>query len=191
MKRIITILTAVVAGALLALVAIQFAPSTFAQGPNTPPQSMTQRGRGPMMDRGSQQGGAAESLVGMAAAQLNLTQAELVAQLGDEGTILTALTTAGIDPQDFIDQFVASRAARLDAAVAAGTMTRVDADAHLNLVRSQVATRIAQPLSADGPQGRGQGMQHGTHGGDADGDGVCDQMPQAGQGHQGGRGPRR
>ena len=201
MQRTLGFLAAGLAGALIALLALTFATGTFAQGPNgqpaqATPSAGTMPGRGPMMGRG-QFGGPEESLVGMAAAELKLTQAELIAKLGTDGTIAAALTAGGIDPAAFIDRFVASRAARLDAAVAAGTLTRAQADAQLANARAMATTRINQPFTVRGPggQGAGAGTGAGQSFADADGDGVCDQMPaggQGGQGHMGGgRGPRR
>lgn len=195
MKRTVALIVAGIAGALIALLAVPFAPSAFAQGPGAQTGAngiaTFQRGGGPPAGSGRMAGGNTESLVGMAAAQLGITQAELVAQLGADGTILDALTAGGIAPQDFIDAFIAARAARLDAAVAAGRISRADADARLELVRSMAATRIAQPFSANGPQGRGTGAGTGPNFVDEDGDGVCDHMPAGGQRRGGGgRGPR-
>jgi hypothetical protein len=207
MKRTISLIVAGIAGALIALLALNFATNTFAQGPAqaTPGTGQMQgRGRmggGQMMGGQGQMGGQAESLVGMAAAQLKLTQAQLVAQLGTDGTIAAALTAGGVDPAAFIDTFVASRATRLDAAVAAGTMTRAAADAQLVTARSMSTARIYQPFTVLGPGGQGpnagQGAGSGTGFVDANGDGICDTMPAGGQGHMGqggmggGRGPRR
>lgn len=194
MRRTLSLLIAGVAGALVALLAMNFAASAFAQGPGGPPAQATpgagSAGRSQMMGRGQAMGGSAESLIGMAAARLGLSRAELLAQLGPGGTIADVLTAGGVEPAAFIDDFVASRAARLDGAVAAGALTREQADARLATARSMAAARIAQPLSAGGPGGRGAG--HGPGFVDEDGDGVCDQMPAGGQVRQGGgRGPRR
>jgi hypothetical protein len=215
MKRILTLLAAGLAGVVATLLALSFAASSFAQGPTGQATQPTagmygpgqQAGGGQMRGRGQgggqmmgreQAGGGAQSLVGMAAAELGLTQAELVAQLGSDGTLVDALSAAGIEPLDFIERFVASRAERLEAAVAAGTLTRADADARLATARSMSAARIAQPFTQPGPGG--QGPNQGAHGAnqgagfvDADGDGVCDQMPAGGQAQSrmGGHGPRR
>jgi hypothetical protein len=185
MKRIVALLAAGVAGAVIALLALSLASRAFAQGPGGRPATAAPDAApsGQMMGRG-QMGGQAQSLVGMAAAELDVTQAELVAQLGNDGAIATALTAKGIDPAGFVDRFVATRATRLDAAVAAGTLTREDADARLATARSMAAARIAQPFTAPGAvgQGAGQGTCQGTGFVDADGDGICDHQPAAGQG---------
>lgn len=191
MKRVLTFGAAGLVGAFIALLVLSLTPSVFAQGPNTQPgQRMPNAAQNGRMRQGM--GGAADSLVGMAAAQLNLTQVELAAQLGTDGTILAALTDAGIEPEAFLDSFVASRAERLAAAVAAGRMTQAEADAQLALARSMAATRIAQPFSANGRPSQAPGSGNGPTYTDADGDGVCDHQPADGQGRMGGgRGPRR
>ncbi|MEI7645084.1 MAG: hypothetical protein WCJ55_12480 [Chloroflexales bacterium] len=211
MNRTLSLIAAGIAGALIALLALNFATGAFAQGPGGQPAQATP-GTGPMMGRGQMgrgqmmggqmMGGQDESLVGMAAAQLHLTQAQLVAQLGTDGTIAAALTAGGVDPTAFIDSFVASRATRLDAAVAAGTLTRADADARLVTARAMSTARINQPFTVLGPGGQGPNAGQGSGTGfvDANGDGICDTMPAGGgQGHMGGgqggmgggRGPRR
>lgn len=215
MKRILTLIAAGLAGVVATLLALSFAASSFAQGPTGQSAADIMYGRGQqagssqMMGRGQQAGGgqmmgrgqaggSAQSLVGMAAGELGLTQAELAAQLGSDGTIADALSAAGIAPLDFVERFVASRAERLEAAVAAGTLSRADADARLATARSMSAARIAQPFTQLGPGGQGpnQGAQGANQGAgfvDADGDGVCDEMPAGGQaqGRMAGHGPRR
>jgi hypothetical protein len=205
MKRTLALLAAGVAGALIALLSLSLVTGAFAQGPAGPTAPGAYPGQ--MMGRGQmggQMGGSEQSLVGMAAAELGISQQELVAQLGTGGTIADALRAAGKDPAAFIEIFVASRAERLDAAVAAGTLTREDADARLATARSMAAARIAQPFTARGPgcqdadaDGLCDGMGTGGQGAgfvDENGDGVCDLMPQGGQmrGRMGGgRGPGR
>ncbi len=188
MKRVLTMIAS---GALIALLALGFADSALAQGP---------RGQGAPGRAGQQTrvGGPAQSLVGMAATQLGIPQAELVAQLRAGATIADALTAGGVNPASFIDSFVATRAERLNAAVAAGRLTRAEADAQLATARSLATARIYQPFTSRGPggqgpqAGQGQGRSAGPGFVDADGDGVCDNLPAAGQARMGGgRGPRR
>jgi hypothetical protein len=198
MKRTLALLAAGVAGALIALLSLSLVTGAFAQGSGGPAASAyggQMMGRGQMgsqmMSRG-QMGGGEQSLVGMAAAELGITRQELVARLGTDGTIAGALTAGGVDPAAFIDRFVASRAVRLDAAVAAGMLTREDADARLATARSMSATRIAQPFTTLSPGG--QGPSQGAGFVDENGDGVCDLMPEGGQmrGRMGGgHGPQR
>ncbi len=186
MKRVLTMIAS---GLLIALLALGFADSVLAQGPG---------GQGAAGRAGQQvhAGGPAQSLVGMAAAQLGITQAELVAQLRAGTTIADALKAGGVNPASFIDSFVATRAERLNAAVAAGRLTRAEADAQLATARSMATARIYQPFTSRGPGGQGSQVGQGRGAGpgfvDADGDGVCDNLPAGGQARMGGgRGPRR
>lgn len=193
MKRTLALLAAGVAGALIALLSLSLVTGAFAQGPAGPTAPGAYPGQ--MMGRGQmggQMGGSEQSLVGMAAAELGITRQELIAQLGTGGTIADAVTAAGVNPTAFIETFVASRAERLDAAVAAGALTREDADARLATARAMAAARIARPFTALGPGGHGA-VSQGAGFVDENGDGVCDLMPEGGQmpGRMGGRGPRR
>jgi hypothetical protein len=214
MKRALALLAAGIAGAMIAFFALSFAGGALAQGPGGQPTQPSpgtmpygqgqmmgrgqmgdqgqMMGRGQMGGQGQMMGGSEQSLVGMAAAELGLTQAQLVAQLGTDGTIADALKAGGVDPAAFIDTFVASRATRLDAAVAAGTLTREDADARLATARSMATARIYQAFTRLGPGGMGaqtgmarpggmggqagRGRSQGQGFVDADGDGVCDLM---------------
>lgn len=205
MKRTLSLLAAGLAGAVVALLALSLAGGAFAQGPTGQPVGPTPGtgtyGAGQMGGQmggrmGGRMGGSASSLVGMAADELEISQAELVAQLGTQGTIRDVLIAGDVDPEGFVERFVTSRAKRLEAAVAAGALTREEADARLATARSMAAARIAQPFTALGPGGQGMGQGAGQGAGfvDEDGDGVCDQMPAGGQarGPMGaGRGPRR
>lgn len=192
MKRTLAFRAAGLAGAIITLLTLSLATGAFAQGSGSPPAQPTPGtgpyGSGQMMGRS--QMGAGQSLVAMAAAEFGLTQAELVARLGSDGTIADALTAGDVDPAAFIERFVASRAERLDAAVAAGTITREDADARLSSARSMATARIYQPFTALGPSGQGQRQGAGFV--DENGDGICDLMPAGDQmrGRMGGRGPR-
>lgn len=173
MKRVLFLMTA---GVLAALIALSPMSNAFAQG------------RGAQAAGQARWGGPAQSLVGMAAAQLGMSQAELVAQLRNGASIAEVMRAKGGDPAKLVEAFVASRAERLEAAVAAGRLTRAEADARLATVRAMVTARIEQPFSVLGPGGRGAGQNFV----DRNGDGVCDNLPAGGQGRQGaGPGPRR
>jgi hypothetical protein len=124
-------------------------------------------------------GGPQQSLVAVAADTLGLTQADLVTELRSGKTIAQVASDKQVAPDTIIDAFVATRAERLDAAVAAGRMTRAQADAQLATMKANVTARVSQPWS---PQGNGPGSGFV----DQDGDGVCDH---AGGGRMGG-GPR-
>ena len=124
-------------------------------------------------------GGPQQSLVAVAADKPGLTQAALVSELQGSKTIAQVAESKQVAPDTIVAAFVATRAERLDAAVAAGRMTRAQADAQLATARANVSARLSQPWS---PQGNGPGASFV----DQDGDGVCDY---AGSGRMGG-GPR-
>jgi hypothetical protein len=163
------------AGVVLALaIAVALAPAVLAQGPGG---GIGPGAAGPGYGRGM--GGPQQSLVAVAADKLGMTQAQLVAELQGGKTIAQVAAERNVAPATIVDAFVATRQARLDAAVGAGRMTREQADARLATMRANVAARLSQPWS---PQGNGPG----TGFVDQDGDGVCDH---AGSGRMGG-GPR-
>ena len=170
------------AGVALAVVlAVVLAPAVLAQGPGTGYGSgggMGPGGSGPGYGRGI--GGPQQSLVAVAADKLNMTQANLVAELRNGKTIAQVAAERNVAPSTIVDAFVATRQARLDTAVAAGRMTRAQADAMLATMKTNVTARLNQPGTAQGG-GPGSGFV------DEDGDGVCDR---AGSGRVGG-GPMR
>lgn len=182
MTRLITLATM---GILVALLAIGAPTGAFAQGP-----------AGNAQRAGARLGGPEQSLVGMAATELGVSRVELVAQLRSGTTLAEALKAGGVNVAAFVDRFIASRAERLNAAVAAGALTRAEADARLATLRATVTARLDQPFTVRGPSGQGARAGQGGAGQnfvDANGDGVCDNMP-AGGGQArggGGRGPRR
>ena len=124
---------------------------------------------------GSQMGGPQQSLVAIAAQQLGIEQAELIAQLQGGKTIAQVASEKNVPLDTIVNAFVATRQARMAQAVANGRMTQAEADAMLAALRANVTARLRQPWS---PQGPGTGYT------DADGDGVCDY---AGNGRMGGR----
>jgi hypothetical protein len=163
------------AGVALALaLAIVLAPSALAQGPGTGAGGRGPGGGGAGYGRGM--GGPQSSLVAVAAQQLNMTQADLVAELRGGQTIAQVATTKQVGLNKIVDAFVATRTARLDAAVAAGRLTRAQADAQLATMKANVTARLSAPWS---PQGNGPGAGFT----DQDGNGVCDN---AGSGQMGG-----
>lgn len=177
MTRLITFVTL---GVLAAVLALGAPAGAFAQGPT---------GGGPWIR--ARLGSPEQSLVGTAAAQLGVSRLELLARLRSGMTLAEALRAGGVDVAAFADSFIASRAERLNAAVAAGALTRAEADARLAALRTSVTARLEQPFTVVGPAGQGAGGARNFV--DANGDGVCDNMP-AGGGRAragAGRGPRR
>lgn len=166
--------------ALAVMVAITFAPAVLAQGPagGGYGPGMGQRvhgqGRGGM---GAQIGGQQQSLVAVAAEQLGMDRADLVAELQGGKTIAQVASEKKVALDTIVNAFVAIRQERLAQAVAAGRITQAGADARLATMRANVTARLSQPWSPRGP-GAGAGYA------DADGDGVCDYT---GSGQMGGR----
>ena len=168
------------AGVAVALaLAIILAPSAFAQGPGGDYGPGTGPGSGAGYGRGM--GGPQHSLVAVAAQQLNMTQADLVAQLQGGKTIAQVAADKHVAVDTIVNAFVAPRAERLNAAVAARRLTQAQADTQLATIKANVTARLSAPWS---PQGNGPG----TGFVDQDGDGVCDNAGsgQPGSGRMGG-----
>lgn len=171
-----------VAGLLVALtVALLLAPTTWAQGPangQQPGMGAQAHGRGPG------NGGPGNSLVTIAARVIGMTQADLVAELQDGTTsIADVAADRGTPLDDIVDEAVAARLVRLQAAVDAGRIAPADAAAREATMRANVRSRLEAPWTAQGPRG-------GTGCVDADEDGVCANctgMPGSGNGRRGGR----
>lgn len=170
--------------AALALI-VGMAGSAQAQTPGPTPQGRGPRtGQMPAMGAGLRMGGPQASLVSVAANTLGMTQVDLVAQLQANKTIADVAAEKNVAPAAIVDAFVAPRVTQLNAAVAAGTITQAQADAMIAAMRANVTAQLSQPWTARGP---GNGTPRGDFV-DANGDGVCDEMPANGQG--GMRGPR-
>ena len=170
------------AGVAVALaLAIILAPSASAQGPGGGygPGTGMGPGGGPGYGRGM--GGPQTSPVAVAAQQLNMTQPDLVAELRGGKTIAQVAADKHVALDTIANAFVAPRAERLQAAVAAGRLSQAQADAQLATIKATVTARLSAPWS---PQGNGPG----TGFVDQDGDGVCDNAGsgQPGAGRMGG-----
>ena len=179
--------------ALAIVVAIALAPAVLAQGPvsgygpgssrdqiivATPQPGYAREmrgGIGPVQGMPRRMGGPQQSLVAVAADTLGMTQADLIAQLQGGKTIAQVAAERNIALNTIVDAFVATRQARLDAAVAAGRMTRAQADTIWATMRANVTDRLSQRWSPQGP-GVGLGFV------DQDGDGVCDYAGSGGMG---------
>ncbi|MEW5959359.1 MAG: hypothetical protein AB1801_16635 [Chloroflexota bacterium] len=156
----------------------------FARGPMMrtafgPARQMGQAG-GPALGMGPRWGGQTGSLVAVAAEQLGMTQAELVAELQAGKTIADVAAEKGVALETIVDAFVALRAGRLAELVANGQLTQEQADAMLAAMKANVTARLSQAWTPRGPgyvdqDGDGQCDNFV----DEDGDGVCDY---AGQG---------
>jgi len=189
------ILAVIVLLAGLALVPVVFAQGPLNQdNSGYGPGSMMQeggftRGTGPMMrsgfgpgnwqqpgtaagqalGMGPRWGGSANSMITVAAAELGMTPAGLLAELQAGKTVAQVAGEKGVAVESIVEAFVAPRAEQLAQLVANGQMTQEQVDAILAAMRANVTARLNQPWTAGGPgQGRGAGYT------DQDGDGVCD-----------------
>ncbi|MBK9715032.1 MAG: hypothetical protein IPO81_27665 [Kouleothrix sp.] len=170
------------AGVALALaVAIVVAPAALAQGPGGGYGAGAGTGPGGGAGYGRGMGGPQSSLVAVAAQQLNMPQVDLVAELQSGKTIAQVAADKHVALDTIVNAFVATRAARLDAAVAAGRLTRTQANTQLATMQANITARLSAPWS---PQGNGLGAGFA----DQDGDGVCDNAGsgQMGSGRMGG-----
>jgi hypothetical protein len=132
-----------------------------------------------MMGSGMMRSGS--SLIDVAANELGMTRDELVAALGGTRSIAEVAAEQGVAVDTIVDAFIAPRAERLDDLVAAGRLTREQADQMLSTMRAHVTEQVNEVWS-------GQGAGPGTGFVDEDGDGICDNMPANGNGRGDGNG---
>jgi len=125
--------------------------SAFAQGP-TPTNPAIGRTLGLY---GGGLGGPQSSLVAVAAKVLGLDVNALLAELNAGKTIANVAQAKGVALDQIANEFVAARAASLDAAVKAGRITQAQADAALAQIKAQVLTDLNNPYT---PQANGTGL---------------------------------
>jgi hypothetical protein len=132
-------------------------------------------------------GGNNGSLVSALAGLLGVSPTEIAAQVREGKSLLDIASEKGVSTDQLVNAVLAVRAERLDEAVAAGRITREQADLMLDNMRQNITSRLesgtlAGPCvggtdggNAAGRQGR-RGGRMGAGAGfvDADGDGVCD-----------------
>jgi len=133
----------------------------------------------PQFGLGLRWGGPENSLVAVAAEQLELTRTDLISELQSGKTIADVAAEKDVALDTIVEAFVAPRAEQLAAQVDNGQLTQEQADTMLATMRANVTARLSEDWSPRGP-GLGQGFV------DQDGDGVCDN---AGSGRGPGRGP--
>jgi hypothetical protein len=164
----------VMAGLIVVVVALfALVPATFAQGPVDgtdrgtfgPGAGMMQQERGNGYGLGIRLGGPEESLVAVAAGQLDLTRAEVIAELQGGQTLAEVITAHNGDPAQVVETFLAGRGEQLAELVANGQISQEQADTWLATMQENATARLSQAWS---PRGNGQGFV------DEDGDGVCD-----------------
>jgi hypothetical protein len=127
---------------------------------------------------GMMMGGPHGPLVDIAAAALNMTRAELLAELNAGNSIAQVAEKRGVPLDNIVAAFMTSHEGAMHAAVEAGRMTQAQADTMLARMRDHVRARLT---SAWQP---GQNSMPGWM--DQNGDGVCDHM---GNGDWGPMGP--
>lgn len=104
-------------------------------------------GHGP--GRGGDVAGVRQAMVDAAAARLGITVEELSTQLRSGQTLAQIAQANNTTEQDVVNAALAAARSRLDAAVAAGTLTQAQADA----AYTQLQQKGAQLFSARGPRG--------------------------------------
>ncbi len=107
---------------------------------------------GPMHGgHGGFMGGPENSLVGVAADQLDMTVEELLEALDGETSIADVATEQGVEPQAIADAHLAQIAERLDEAVAEGYLTQERADWMLEQATERVQECLYEPFEFEGP----------------------------------------
>lgn len=120
------------------------------------------------------------SLLSVAAETLSMEQADLVTELQAGKTIADVAAEKGVEVSAIVDAFVAVHADNLANAVTNGWLTQEQADARLELLKTNLTARLSEAFDP-----RGYGFT------DEDGDGVCDFCEAYGMGQgRGMMGPR-
>ena len=113
--------------------------------------------------------GATNSLVAIAAQDLNLSATDLIAQLQSGKSIADVAKDKNVSTDKIVNDFVAARQTQLKTALDAKQITQAEADATLALVKAHAQAEIAQSGTAapfsnralggqDFPMRRGGGM---------------------------------
>ncbi len=102
---------------------------------------------------GSWMGGPENSLIGVAADQLDLTVDELLAELEDGMSIADVAGQHDVVAQTIADAFIPVRTEKLDEAVAEGRITQEQADEMLAHMTEEVAEHLNEPFD----EGHGPG----------------------------------
>lgn len=117
--------------------------------------------------------GPENSLIAIAADTLGIEPADLIAELQAGKTVAEVATEQGVELSAIVDTFAAVRAENLNNAVSNGWLTQEQADARLELLKTNLTERLSQPFDT---RGYGLGFE------DADGDGLCDHCEEYGIG---------
>lgn len=107
-------------------------------------------------------GGTRGSVVDIAAATLERTRADVVADLRAGKTLAQVMEANGKTSQDLVDAVVVQRKAALDRAVANNTLTAQSADQMLAQIRTHVSQVVSQAWQPGGPGWGHHGHRHGA-----------------------------
>lgn len=141
------------------------------------------QGRGGMM--GGRFGGGrwgGQSFIATVADELDLTVAQVAAELGEDVTLRQVIANHGGDAEAIVDAFLAARSEVLQQAVTAGKLTQEQADLMLDRMEEQVTARLDQagiPSGRGGMMGRGRGGMMRRGGAFQSGQGQSSQTPAA------------
>lgn len=102
-------------------------------------------------------GGPDNSLVAVAADELGLEWADLIAELQAGKSVADIAEEQGIELETIVEAFVAPRAENLEALVEAGTLTQDEADSRLALMTAHVTARLSETFTPGSGYGHGPG----------------------------------
>ena len=103
---------------------------------------------------GGWMGGPENSLIAVAADQLDLSVKDLLAELRDGKTIAQVAEERGVEPQAIVEAFIAVRSETLSEAVADGRITQERADWMLEHMEEEATEHLNEPF----PFGEGRGF---------------------------------
>lgn len=109
--------------------------------------------------------GWGDSLLSVAADQLEMSLTELLTELQDGKSIADVATDKGADTQAIVDAYVAELKADLDEEVADGDMTQTQADFCLEQAEARAAEQLENTWEGCAPFGMPRGFGHGMRGG--------------------------
>ncbi len=125
-----------------------------------------------------------EEFLSTAAAAIGISAADLEAQLKDGTTLADVAKANNVDPGKVVDALVAKMNAKVDAAVADGTITAEQGEQRKSRTKERVTEMVNNGPRHGGPGGRhggpgGRGGRHGGPGMDGPGTGGPDGPPPA------------
>ena len=166
----VVVLLGVIAFGAFAVFQRPFASQAYGPGwmMNSPAMTSMMRGGGPgaggmMGGRGfgaNGIGGAQNSLVAIAAKDLNVNVTDLVAQLQGGKSIADVAKEKSVSTDTIVNDFVAAHQAQLKSAVDAKQLTQTEADAMLALAKAHAQAQLTRQFTAQAFGSRPFGMQN-------------------------------